>query len=125
MRDARALVTCHGVLCLGERRLSGHEMPFNVTLKELPAGYALENASGVEESPARIVFREFTSSEDGELVISRLDGWRTTIFSLIPVESGLRVSEIDHLLAVVRQTEPRRSTSTSYRLWRRYVPVVL
>jgi len=58
-------------------------MPFTVQLKELPCGYALDDATGVEGSPTRVVVREFTSSEDGELLISRLDGWPTKYYLAI------------------------------------------
>jgi hypothetical protein len=47
-------------------------MPYEISLDERLAGYALEDATGVEGHPTKIVVQEFTSSEDGELFISRL-----------------------------------------------------
>lgn len=77
-------------------------MPFELVLKELPLGYAMADATGVEGAPARVLFREFTSSEDGELFISRLDGWPTSIISQLPPEANVRIPEIDHVVAVIR-----------------------
>lgn len=74
-------------------------MPFEIVLPERPLGYALDPASGVEGNPVRVAIREFVSSEDGEIFISRLEGWPSKIVALLP---KIRPSQIDHLFAVIR-----------------------
>ena len=46
-------------------------MPFEVNLGEVPAGYALSSAREGEE--VQVVYREFTSTEDGQYFIERLE----------------------------------------------------
>ncbi len=47
-------------------------MPHEIKLDYLPAGYALRGGRAGEE--VELMFRGFTSFEDGELFISRLEG---------------------------------------------------
>lgn len=75
-------------------------MPFDITLANLPGGYALHDAKDGEV--VHVVMREFTSSEDGEHFIARLDGWPTRLVSHLQRRANVRVSEIDHLVAVIR-----------------------
>jgi hypothetical protein len=75
-------------------------MSYKIHLSETPAGYALENAAGVEGHPVRIATREFISSEDGELFIERLEGWPTHILSMLP-RTEVDASTINHLLVVI------------------------
>lgn len=77
-------------------------MPYEIKLDERPAGYAMEAASGVEGTPRRVVVREFTSSEDGELFITRLEGWPQIIISRIPPQARIGPSMVDHMLAIIR-----------------------
>lgn len=72
-----------------------------VILKELPAGIAMETSSGAEGTPVRVAVREFTSSEDGELFISRLEGFPSQLLGLLP--GHVLPSTIDHLVAVIRR----------------------
>ena len=76
-------------------------MPYDVTLRERPLGYAAEDATGIEGHPAKVIISEFTSSEDGELLISRLEGWPTTILSQCSPRAHLRPSEVDHMIAII------------------------
>ncbi|HEV8717539.1 MAG TPA: hypothetical protein VGX03_32550 [Candidatus Binatia bacterium] len=78
-------------------------MPYEIQLDERPAGYALEAASGEEGRPVKIAAREFTSSEDGALFISRLEGWPAGILAKLPPEANAKPSLVDHLVAVIRQ----------------------
>ena len=47
------------------------QMPIEIKLKEVSVGYAQTSAQKGEN--ASIIVREFTSSEDGDLFISRLE----------------------------------------------------
>src|SRR5438093_11845177 len=76
-------------------------MPYQVVLKERPIGYAAEHAAGIEGHPAKVIVREFSSSEDGDLFISRLEGWPTNIINQLPQDVFVRPSEIDHLVAII------------------------
>lgn len=75
-------------------------MPHEVRLNELPAGYALETAT--EGQTARVAVREFTSSENGELFVSRLEGLPQQLLSLLPQDDRPQASMIDHLVAIIR-----------------------
>jgi len=77
-------------------------MPYELILDAPPAGYAMHNASGVEGNLAVIAVREFTSSEDGELFISRLEGIPAQLIAKLPATAGIFPSSIDHLIAVIR-----------------------
>ena len=63
-----------------------------------PSGYALTVARGGEY--AKIAFREFTSTEDGQLFIQRLEQFPTDILQRHP--SSVLPSQVDHLLAIFR-----------------------
>ena len=74
-------------------------MPFEVNLGKPPAGY-VKNAAKPGES-VFIQYLEFTSSEDGQHFIQRLEGLPNEIVSKLSPE--IRASQIDHMLAVVRR----------------------
>jgi hypothetical protein len=76
-------------------------MPFEITLPVLPAGYAISSVKEGEECPVAV--REFTSSEDGDVFISRLDGFPSQIIDSLPRESGVISSIIDHMLVLIRR----------------------
>jgi hypothetical protein len=59
-----------------------HESVCEVRLDAPPAGYALESAT--EGQTAHVAVREFTSSEDGKVFISRLEGIPQQLLSLLP-----------------------------------------
>jgi hypothetical protein len=86
-------------------------MPFNIVLDELPAGYSISSVK--KGNNATVITREFTSSEDGDLFISRLDGIPSHLINLAAKSvSNLNISfsVIDHLLAVINKDK----TSTVY-----------
>jgi hypothetical protein len=74
-------------------------MPYNIVLDVLPAGIALTSVRDGGE--VRVAFREFTSSEDGDLFIQRLEGITNDILRKLPPE--IKVSAIDHMLVVIRR----------------------
>ncbi len=78
-------------------------MPYKIQLTEKPAGYASEDATGIEGHPVKVVVCEFTSSEDGELFISRLEGFPNILISKLPAGANVRPSMIDHLLAIIQR----------------------
>jgi hypothetical protein len=81
----------------------GLPMPFDVVLDAPPAGYAMHHSSGVEGAPALIAVWEFTSSEDGELFLSRLEGFPMELIAKPSPEANISPSVIDHLIAVIRK----------------------
>ena len=83
-------------------------MPFEVKIDGAPAGYSLAGARHGEL--CNVIVREFTSSEDGDLFISRLEGLPSELIGLLPPESRIFCSMVDNLLAIVR----RDQTATLY-----------
>lgn len=73
-------------------------MPVEISFNEMPAGYAL-NAAKHGES-VQVNLREFVSSEDGDKLVSHLEGVSDFILSRIP--GNVNPSTIDHLLAIIR-----------------------
>jgi len=73
-------------------------MPFEITFKQLPAGYCVNAARPGEMAQVRT--REFVSSEDGDRLITCLEGVSDFILSELPVR--VSPSSIDRLLAVIR-----------------------
>jgi hypothetical protein len=77
-------------------------MPIEIKLKEVSVGYAQTSAQKGEN--ASIIVREFTSSEDGDLFISRLEGIPSEILAAIP-DRTIKPSSIDRFLAVIRRDQ--------------------
>ncbi len=75
-------------------------MPYQLKLEGVPAGYAMQDATGTEGSPVPVVVREFSSSDDGELFVSRLEGLPSALLS--KASPQVKPSQIDHLLAIIR-----------------------
>lgn len=75
-------------------------MPYEIEFDNLPAGHAAEPAKSGDT--AKVITREFTSSEDGERFVSRLEGFPDDIISRLPSEDSVKPSQVDHLLAVIR-----------------------
>ncbi len=75
-------------------------MPYEITLDQRPAGYAMHDATGVEGQSVEVAVREFTSSDDGELFLTRLEGLPATLIHELPVR--VQPSQVDHLLALIR-----------------------
>ncbi|MBZ5545158.1 MAG: hypothetical protein LAO07_16010, partial [Acidobacteriia bacterium] len=76
-------------------------MPHQIKLKLAPAGYSLDKAEPGES--LRVVVREFTSSEDGELFISRLEGFPSEVLALLPPNARVSPSSVEHMLAIVHR----------------------
>src|SRR5205807_4325674 len=74
-----------------------------ITLKELGVGYTATSARKGEN--ASIIVREFTSSEDGDLFIGRLEGIPSAIIEALPSESQVKSSTVDRLLAIIRRDQ--------------------
>ncbi len=83
-------------------------MPYEITSKDFPNGYAASSARKGEN--VSVIVREFTSSEDGDIFISRLEGIPSSIINSLPQERGIKSSIVDHLLAIIRRDE----TATVY-----------
>src|ERR1051325_35529 len=75
-------------------------MPVEFTFELPPAGYMMTNAAPGDMT--WIAVREFTSSEDGDLFISRLEGVPAQVIGRIPPELGVRASTVDHMLLLIR-----------------------
>lgn len=69
-----------------------------IDLGNRPAGYAL--TSGRSGEKVNVQFREFTSTEDGQYFIQRLEGLPNDILQRLP--SRIFPSQVDHLLAICR-----------------------
>ena len=67
-----------------------------IDLGKPPAGYVLTPAK--EGEHAQIAYREFTSTEDGQYLIRRLEGFPNNILQRLP--SQINPSQIDHMLAI-------------------------
>jgi hypothetical protein len=76
-------------------------MPFEIKLDEPVHGYTLDAA--LEGQTVAVRFEEFTSSENGELFISRLEGIPQQLLSLLPSSAGIQPSRIDHLVGIIRK----------------------
>jgi hypothetical protein len=73
-------------------------MPFEITFDELPAGYSVSAARSGEN--VQVSMQDFVSSEDGDKLVSHLEGVSDFILSRLPVR--VMPSVIDHLLAIIR-----------------------
>ena len=83
-------------------------MPHEIVFDHLPAGYSLSYTKQGEKT--LVSTREFTSSEDGDEFIARLEGLLSQILSMLTSSANLRLSTIDHLLVIIR----RDKTATVY-----------
>ncbi|MEK6775495.1 MAG: hypothetical protein AABY87_01275 [bacterium] len=84
-------------------------MPYEVKFGDnLPAGYSMTAIRG--GGTVQVSVREFVSSEDGDLFISRLEGIPQSLISMLPQSAGITPSVVDHLLAIIR----RDRTGTIY-----------
>ena len=84
-------------------------MPYEIVFDRLPIGYAAEAARG-EGQTVGVLATEFVSSEDGDLFISRLEGFPSEVIRKIPKKQFVRESTVDHLVVVLR----RDKTATVY-----------
>ena len=67
-----------------------------IDLGNPPAGYALTSAK--EGEKVQILYREFTSTEDGQHFIHRLEGLANSILERMP--SQIMPSQVDHMLVI-------------------------
>ena len=81
-------------------------MPVEIDLGNAPAGYTLTAAR--PEEIVEVQFLEFTSSEDGQHFIQRLEGLPSDILNRI--YPRIVPSQIDHMLVILR----RGGTATAY-----------
>lgn len=73
-------------------------MPHEILLENLPAGVALTSAR--DGGTVKVAFKEFTSSEDGDLFIQRLEGFPSEILNKLPV--NIKASTVDHMLVIIK-----------------------
>ena len=91
-------------------------MPYTIKLDHVPAGYAAHSAE--EGDRVQVICREFTSTEDGQLFVSRLEGTPTQILEKISGSAGAAASQTDSLLAIIR---PDGLTKV---YWNEFQPIV-
>ena len=90
-----AMRCCRG-WCRGRCEWEEMEVSVEIDLGKPPAGYALKSAK--EGEYAQVVSREFTSTEDGQYFIQRLEGLPNNILQRLP--SQIKPSQVDHMLAI-------------------------
>ncbi|MDE2927596.1 MAG: hypothetical protein OXT71_14470 [Acidobacteriota bacterium] len=71
-------------------------MPYEINLENPPAGYAITPARAGE--CVKYCIREFTSTEDGQHFIQRLEGGPSIILQRLPTE--IRPSSVDNMLVI-------------------------
>ena len=74
-------------------------MPVEIELTEFPAGYSESSSRG--GGMIKVSQKGFYSSEDGEELINRLEGWPDYFLKLMPLKVPLKPSYIDTLLVVI------------------------
>ena len=74
-------------------------MPYEIRLDHPPAGFA--GTSARADELLQVIFREFTSTEDGQHFISRLERGVDPILKEIP--TSVQPSAVDHMLAISRK----------------------
>jgi hypothetical protein len=84
------------------------DMPYEIKLNDLPAGYAVKGAPKGGQVTVR--FRDFFSSEDGQELIHHLEGVPRDIILKLPPEAKASESRTDNLLAIIRKDQ----TATVY-----------
>lgn len=67
--------------------------------KEIPVGFSIRSVKG--PGMVEVCATEFVSSEDGDVLIARLEGISSMIFSRMKPGTLILPSTIDHLLAIV------------------------
>ena len=75
-------------------------MPYTIKLEHVPGGYATHCAEKGEQ--IEVMFRGFTSTEDGQLFISRLEGPPTQILEKISSSANVAASQTNSLLAIIQ-----------------------
>lgn len=75
-------------------------MPYEINFPRVPGGYALTSALTGEQ--VSVAIAEFSSSEDGDEFIQRLEGLPEAIIRMLPGRNDIRPSTVDHLLVLIR-----------------------
>lgn len=83
-------------------------MPYQIKFDKPPAGYSMSSLR--PGYYGWVCTREFVSSEDGDLFISRLEGFPTVVLSLIGRPRSLLPSMVDHMVVIIRKD----GTATAY-----------
>jgi len=76
-------------------------MPFEIILDKLPAGYVAHSVKPGE--PLLVQVTEFLSSEDGENLITKLEGLPQDLLSKISLKIPVQPSQVDTFLAIIRK----------------------
>ena len=71
-------------------------MPYEIKMEHTLAGYA--GTSARADELVQVIYREFTSTEDGQHFIKRLEGGVNPILEGLPIQ--VAPSSVDHLLAI-------------------------
>lgn len=73
-------------------------MPYQITFDKFPIGYCAKSAK-VGDTKALVITSEFSSSEDGDSFIQRLEGFPAEVISALPIL--IKPSMVDHLVVVL------------------------
>lgn len=76
-------------------------LSFRIQFDQIPAGYSLNACKKGEE--VQIINREFVSSEDGDLFISRLEGFPSAILNKLPQDYLGIETKLNNMLALIRK----------------------
>jgi hypothetical protein len=74
-------------------------MPHQFRLDHRPVGYALESAKAAGQR-IKTVIRGFTTTEDGDRFVTRLEGLPSVLLAQLPAP-GIRPSSVEYMLAVI------------------------
>nr|WP_152029978.1 hypothetical protein [Pseudomonas sp. LPH1] len=74
-------------------------MPYHIKFERPPMGVAISSARSGEE--VAVAYREFTSSEDGDFFISRLESFPSVVINLLQAYPEIKPSLIDHLVVLI------------------------
>jgi hypothetical protein len=91
---------------ISSTKYTEEKMPYEIKLDYLPAGITAESVK--EGENVTIITREFTSSEDGDIFIKRLEGTPSDIINYVAkqvIKSPISYSQIDHLLALIKKDQ--------------------
>lgn len=75
-------------------------MPVQIDFGKPPVGYAVSSARAADEKVS-VQFLEFTSTEDGQHFIRRLEGFPSEVLKL--AASAISPSQVDNMLAIVHR----------------------
>lgn len=76
-------------------------MPYEIKFERPPVGYSISAARGGDKVSVQYI--EFTSTEDGQHFIQRLEGFPDEIIQKVSAYIDIRPSQVDHLLAIIRK----------------------